>query len=86
MERSRALQPDVILLDLAMPRKDGLTAIGEIKQVALHARILVLTSYAEDSKVFPALKAGAHGYLLKKYVDLQELLEAISKVYYGEFP
>jgi len=84
VERSRALQPDVILLDLAMPRKDGLTAIGEIKQVAPHARILVLTSFAEDNKLFPALQAGAHGYLLKDSSP-QELLEAIAVVYYGEF-
>jgi len=71
-------------LDLTMPRKDGLTAIGEIKQVAPDARILVLTSFSEESKVFPALKAGAHSYLLKDSSP-QELLGAISKVYYGEF-
>jgi NarL family two-component system response regulator LiaR len=49
--RARSLQPDVILLDLVMPRKDGIEAIGEIKQENPEARILVLTSFAEDDKV-----------------------------------
>ena len=85
VERSRALKPDIILLDLAMPHKDGLTAIGEIKMAAPDARILVLTSFAEDSKIFPAIKAGANGYLLKDSSP-QELLQAIYKVYAGESP
>jgi len=81
--RARALQPDVILLDLVMPRKDGIEAIGEIKQENPEARILVLTSFAEDDKVFPAIKAGALGYLLKDSSP-QELLQAIRDVYRGE--
>jgi NarL family two-component system response regulator LiaR len=85
VERSCALKPDIILLDLAMPHKDGLTAISEIKTAAPDARILVLTSFAEDSKIFPAIKAGANGYLLKDSSP-QELLQAIHKVYNGESP
>lgn len=85
VEKSRALQPDVILLDLAMPRKDGLAAIDEIKKTVPHARILVLTSFAEDNKIFPALKAGALGYLLKDSSP-QELLNAIRQIYRGETP
>jgi NarL family two-component system response regulator LiaR len=81
--RARSLQPDVILLDLVMPRKDGIEAIGEIKQENPEARILVLTSFAEDDKVFPAIKAGALGYLLKDSSP-QELLQAIREVYRGE--
>ncbi len=81
--RARSLQPDVILLDLVMPRKDGIEAIGEIKQENPEARILVLTSFAEDDKVFPAIKAGALGYLLKDSSP-QELLQAIREVYQGE--
>src|SRR5438128_3994769 len=61
----RLLDPDVILLDLMMPRKDGIAAIGEIRAERPDARILVLTSFAEDEKLFPAIKAGALGYLLK---------------------
>lgn len=71
------LHPDVILLDLMMPRKDGVQAIVEIKQADPAARILVLTSFADDEKVFPAIKSGALGYLLKDTPRAQ-LLQAIS--------
>ncbi|MGD1992725.1 MAG: response regulator transcription factor [Anaerolineae bacterium] len=81
--RALALQPDVILLDLMMPRKGGIEAIGEIMQANTSARILVLTSFAEDDKVFPAIKAGALGYLLKD-ASPAELLQAIRDVYRGE--
>ena len=81
--KARSLQPDVILLDLVMPRKDGLAAISEITHDLPGARILVLTSFAEDEYVFPAIKAGAMGYLLKD-ASPQELLEAIRAVYRGE--
>jgi len=81
--RARSMQPDVILLDLLMPRKNGIEAIGEIKQENPEARILVLTSFAEDDKVFPAIKAGALGYLLKDSSP-QELLQAIRDTYQGE--
>ena len=80
---AHALQPDVILLDMVMPRQDGLAAIEAIKQQDPEARILVLTSFAEDDKVFPAIKAGAQGYLLKDSSP-QELLQAIRNVYQGE--
>jgi NarL family two-component system response regulator LiaR len=80
---ARALKPDVILLDLVMPRMDGLEAIAAITQDDPEARILVLTSFAEDEKVFPAIKAGALGYLLKD-TSPRELLRAITDVYRGE--
>jgi NarL family two-component system response regulator LiaR len=79
----RSLHPDVILLDLVMPRKSGLEVIDEITQDDPQARILVLTSFADDDKVFPAIKAGALGYLLKDSLP-QELLQAIRDVYRGE--
>jgi len=60
-----ALQPDVILLDLVMPPLDGVQAIREILKANPHARILVLTSFADDDLVFAAIKTGALGYLLK---------------------
>ena len=80
---ARSLKPDVILLDLLMPRMDGIEAIGEIKQENPHARILILTSFAADDKVFPAIKAGALGYLLKDSSS-QALIQAIREVYQGE--
>lgn len=83
VERTREFRPDVILLDLMMPDKDGLYAIGEIKREQPEARILVLTSYFEDDQVFPAIKAGALGYLLKDSSP-QELLRAIRDIARGQ--
>jgi len=76
------LKPDVILLDLQMPRKSGLEAIIEIKARDPYARILILTSFSDEDKVFAAIKAGAQGYLLKD-ASPQELLAAIRNVYAG---
>jgi len=76
------LHPDVILLDLMMPVKDGLEAIQAIRQANERARILVLTSFANDSRVFPAIKAGALGYLLKDATH-DQLLQAIRDVAQG---
>lgn len=81
--KARALHPDVILLDMVMPRQGGLETIEQIKVEWPDARILVLTSFAEDEKVFPAIKAGALGYILKDSSPGQ-LLQAIQDVYRGE--
>lgn len=81
--KARALGPDVILLDMVMPRQDGLEAIRQIKEENAEARILVLTSFAEDDKVFPAIKAGALGYLLKDSSP-EQLLQAIYDVSQGQ--
>jgi len=83
VQMARRLKPDVILLDLLMPRMDGLEAIRAIKQEQPGACILVLTSFAEDEKVFPAIKAGAQGYLLKDTTP-EALLQAVRDVYRGE--
>ena len=77
------LQPDVILMDLVMPEMDGIEAIRRITARQPEARILVLTSFAADDKVFPAIKAGALGYLLKDSGP-EELVQAIHQVYLGE--
>lgn len=82
VEKVISLRPDVILLDLQMPQKSGVEAITEIKAAVPEARILVLTSFAADEDVFPAIKAGALGYLLKDSSP-QELLKAIRNVYDG---
>jgi NarL family two-component system response regulator LiaR len=78
-----AVEPDVILLDLVMPHKNGIEAIGEIREKNPKVRILVLTSFAEDEKVFPAIKAGAQGYLLKDSSP-HELLRAIRDIHRGQ--
>ena len=83
VRKARSLRPDIILLDLVMPHKDGITALKEIKAENPGARVLILTSFAEDDKVFPAIKAGAQGYLLKDSSP-QELLQAIYDVHRGE--
>lgn len=81
--KARSLRPDVILLDLQMPRKNGIEVIDEIKQENAEARILVLTSFSDDEKVFAAIKAGALGYLLKE-TSPSELLQAVRDVHIGE--
>lgn len=78
------LNPDVILMDLVMPELDGIQAIKQIKAHHPDAKVLVLTSFATDDKIFPAIKAGALGYLLKDS-DPSELAEAIRQVNAGEY-
>lgn len=76
-------RPDVILLDLQMPHKGGIEAIAEIKERDPQARILVLTSFSDDDKVFAAIKAGAMGYILKD-ASPHELLSAIRHIHEGK--
>ena len=83
VEMAHTLHPDVILLDLLMPRKDGIAVIEEIKAEDPEARFLVLTSFTEDERVYAAIKAGAMGYLLKDSSP-QEILASIRDVYRGE--
>ncbi len=80
---AQTVQPDVILLDLVMPRLDGLAAIAEIRQATPQARILVLTSCADDVRVFAAIKAGALGYFLKD-TPRDQLLQAVHDVAHGQ--
>jgi NarL family two-component system response regulator LiaR len=83
VRRARIVKPDVILMDMSMPNKDGVEAIQEIKAEDPNARILVLTSFAEDKKILAAIKAGALGYLLKD-ASPDELLRAIQDVFLGK--
>jgi len=81
--KALTLKPDVILMDLSMPRKDGVQAISEIRQEIPEVKILVLTSFAEDKRVIAAIEAGALGYLLKDSSP-HELIRAVHTVHQGE--
>lgn len=83
LEQVEKLHPDVILMDLVMPEMNGVEAIQRITASYPEARILVMTSFAADDKVFPSIKAGALGYLLKDS-DPEDLLRMIRQVYRGE--
>ncbi len=72
------LVPDVILMDLMMPGMDGIQATRQIKKISPRSQIVVLTSFHEDSHIFPALRAGAISYILKD-VKMQDLAEALQR-------
>src|SRR4051794_8594247 len=78
-----ALEPDVVLMDLVMPVMDGLSAIKQIKLMRPAIEIIALTSFADDEKVFTAIRNGATGYLLKD-VKPDELVKAVLAAYRGE--
>lgn len=75
--------PDVALMDLVMPEMDGIEATRQIKQVSPSTQVIVLTSYGEDERIFPAIKAGALSYLLKD-VGPDDLVRAIKAARRGE--
>jgi two-component system NarL family response regulator len=78
----RALKPDVILMDIRMPRCDGLAATRRIKAEMPEAKIVMLTTSTENQDLFEAVKSGASGYLLKS-MDAEELVEALAQVHHG---
>ena len=82
-ELAQRLLPDVVLMDLVMPGLDGVEATRRIREISPSTKVIVLTSFDEDEKVFPSVKAGAAGYLLKD-VRPQELAEAVRRVHAGE--
>ena len=82
IELAAALQPDVILMDLRMPGINGIEATRRIHRTSPHISILVLTVFEDDTSVFPAIRAGAQGYLLKN-TEQDELLRAIHTVASG---
>ncbi|MGC7095709.1 response regulator [Amycolatopsis lurida] len=78
-----ALAPDVVLMDLRMPRMDGVAAIRELREVAPDTKVLVLTTFDSEADVLPAIEAGATGYLLKD-APTAELLRAVRAAAKGE--
>jgi NarL family two-component system response regulator LiaR len=85
VQRALTLNPDVILMDLKMPRKDGIAAIRDIIKQRPDARILVLSSFSDDDKIIESVRAGAMGYILKD-ANPDDLITAIHKVHAGETP
>ena len=83
VELARAVKPDVILLDLVMPHEDGIEVITAVKRENPDARILVLTSFAEDDKVFAVIRQGVSGFQLKDVLP-GDLLQAIRTVAAGQ--
>ena len=83
VEMVRQLNPNVVLMDLVMPRLDGISATRQVKSLGTEVKVIALTSFTEDDKVFPAIQAGASSYLLKD-VSPDDLVEAIRAVHRGE--
>lgn len=77
------LHPDVVLLDIAMPHMDGVEATRKILARSPQSRVLILTSFGDDERIFPAIRAGAQGYLLKDIPPL-DLLQAVRATYQGQ--
>jgi two-component system NarL family response regulator len=75
--------PDVVLLDLRMPRMDGLDVLAEVNRSKLHSRVIIMTTFESEEDVHRAMKAGARGYLLKDSTQ-EEILDAIRRVSLGE--
>ena len=82
VEMAAQLKPDVILLDLVMPEMDGVEATRKILKCSPRSRVLILTSFGEDDKIFPAIQAGAQGYLLKDIQPL-DLVQAVRETHQG---
>ena len=83
VELAKKNRPDVVLLDMVMPRQDGLTTIPLLRDLVPNAHILVLTSFAESNRVYQAIKLGALGYMLKDTTRVQ-LLQSIRDVAKGQ--
>jgi NarL family two-component system response regulator LiaR len=83
VELACRFQPDVILLDLVMPEMDGIAATPKILECCPHSNIIILTSFSEEDKLIPAIRAGAHGYLLKD-IRPDELVRAVRAAYLGQ--
>ena len=79
----RQEEPDVVLMDISMPKMDGISATREIRSLLPQSAVIILTAHEEDERVFEGIKAGAQGYLLKD-AELEDLSRAIRTVYAGD--
>ena len=79
----RREEPDVVLMDISMPKMDGISATREIRSLLPQSAVIILTAHEEDERVFEGIKAGAQGYLLKD-AELEALSRAIRTVYAGD--
>ncbi len=82
VRKAERLRPDVVLMDLVMPRMDGVGAMRELRRRLPATRVIVLTSFADDERLLPAIRAGAAGYLLKD-VEPRELARAVRAAHAG---
>jgi DNA-binding NarL/FixJ family response regulator len=82
IEQARQTRPDVILMDLVMPRLDGVGAMRELRRELPECRVIVLTSFLDDERLLPAIQAGAAGYLLKN-ADPAQLARAVREAHEG---
>ncbi|HFI0150542.1 TPA: response regulator [Streptococcus suis] len=83
MEKALQIRPDIVVMDLVMPKLNGVEATLAILEKWPEAKILILTSYLDNEKIYPVLDAGARGYMLKTS-SAEEILRAIRKVYAGQ--
>jgi NarL family two-component system response regulator LiaR len=83
IEQAEQLQPDIVLLDLVMPKMGGVEATPQIIAASPQARVIILTSFGEDDQVIPAIRAGAQGYLLKD-IPPHDLVQAVREAYQGK--
>jgi DNA-binding NarL/FixJ family response regulator len=83
VEKAQELMPDVVLMDVRMPRRSGIEAAGDIKDMLPHVKILMLTISDEEADLSEAITAGASGYLLKE-IPIDEVAEAIRSVWAGQ--
>jgi NarL family two-component system response regulator LiaR len=83
IEQARQCQPDIVLLDLMMPKMGGVEATPQIIAASLQSRVIILTSFGEDDQVIPAIRAGAQGYLLKD-IPPRDLVQAVREAYQGK--
>ena len=83
VDLARRLQPDVVLLDLVMPKMGGIQATPRIIESSPRSRVIILTSFGDEDRVFPAIRAGAQGYLLKDIAP-HDLVQAVRAVYLGQ--
>ena len=83
IEQAQQVQPDIVLLDLMMPKMGGVEATPQIIAVSPSARVIILTDFGEDDQVIPAIRAGAQGYLLKD-IPPQELVQAVREAHQGK--